>query len=237
MIEVNNITVSYDDAKEVLNGLSLSVRPGERLAILGENGAGKTTLLHAIVGLLRLTSGNIIIDNLALNKGNMLEIRRRVGLVFQNPDDQLFMPTVLDDVAFAPINCKASVAEAEEKAEETLRDLGILELKDSSPLKLSGGEKRIVAIATVIVTNPKVLLFDEPTAYLDWTAKKKLAKILKSLQATQIIATHDIRFCCENCDRAIIMHDGKIKGDFPISQLAKSSDLLEDCGIETTGLI
>lgn len=232
MLKISNLVVEYEKETPVLKGISLNIKENESVGILGANGEGKTTLFNAILGLTDKKEGEIIIDGLELNKKNLLEIRRKVGLVFQNPDDQLFMPTVLDDVSFAPKNCKVSNEEAEKMAIEILEELNLSELAEKSPIKLSGGEKRIVAIAGILITNPKIVLLDEPTAFLDYPAKKKLTKIINNVNAVKLIATHDIRFVLNTCERVIILKDGEIKENITKEDLKNKSEILEKYEIE-----
>lgn len=232
MLKISNLIVEYEKNLPVLKGISLNVKKGESIGVLGANGTGKTTLFNAILGLVEKKDGEIVIDGLELSKKNLLDIRRMVGLVFQNPDDQLFMPTVLDDVSFAPKNCKVSNEEAEKKAVDLLEKLNLKYLVDKSPIKLSGGEKRIVAIAGILITNPKLILLDEPTAFLDYPAKKKMTEIINNVESAKLIATHDIKFVVNTCERVIILKDGEIKENIKKDDLIKNSDILEKYEIE-----
>ncbi|MDR2457426.1 MAG: energy-coupling factor ABC transporter ATP-binding protein [Clostridiales Family XIII bacterium] len=231
MIFIEKLKVQYDEGGFIIDNLSLEIGKGESLAILGANGVGKTTLLHTLVGLLDIAGGEVIIDKLALRKENLFEIRQRVGLIFQSPDEQLFMPTVLDDIAFGLVNAKMSISDAGKKAKKILKEFKLESIKDVSPLRLSDGEKRLVAIAGVLVTNQKIILLDEPTAYLDYLSKKNLINIIKNLEQTKLVASHDINFCKEVCDRAIILKKGKIALDIPIAELENNKNFLEECGI------
>ena len=207
MVDIKGLTVVYPDGTTAVNNFTLSVGAGESVALAGANGAGKTTLMLAIVGVLRF-NGEIMIDGIGLNKKTLGEIRKRAGLVFQNPDDQLFMPTVLEDIAFGPKNHGLTEAEARLRAAETLEGLNAAYLIDKSTLKLSGGEKRIAALAAVLATRPSVMLFDEPTAFLDSKTRRVLMKLINGLPQTKIIASHDLDFLNETCGRAALMKDG-----------------------------
>jgi cobalt/nickel transport system ATP-binding protein len=211
MLKLQNVTVIYPDKTKAIDNLSLTLNAGENIALLGENGAGKTSLLLAIAGVLELAEGTIEIDGMQLSKKTLNEFRRQVGLVFQNPDDQLFMPFIYDDIAFGCRNFGMPEEQAKARVEETLNLLNISHLHNRSSLKLSCGEKRMAAIATVLAMNPSILMFDEPTAYLDQKARRLLVDTLKNLQHEKIIATHDIAFATEVCDRMIILKNGRVE--------------------------
>lgn len=191
-LEVSGLSFTYPDGHAVLDDVSLSVAPGERVALLGPNGAGKTTLALHLNGVLKLQSGSITVGGLSLDPDNLNEIRRRVGLVFQNADDQLFMPTVYEDVAFGPANLGLSHDEQAKKATEALSAVDVSDLGPRAPHHLSGGEKRRVALATVLAMDPDILVLDEPTSGLDPSGRRELAQLLGSLPHTQLIITHDL---------------------------------------------
>jgi len=197
MLKLQNVTVVYPDKTKAIDGLSFTLSAGDNMALIGENGAGKTSLLLAIAGVLKPAEG-------------LIEVPNQVGLVFQNPDDQLFMPLVYDDVAFGCRNLGFPEEQVKAMVEETLSQLNISHLKNRSSLKLSCGEKRMAAIATVLSMKPSILMFDEPTAYLDPRAKRALAETLKNLQHEKIIATHDMAFAAEVCNRVIVLKEGRI---------------------------
>ena len=230
MLELRDLTVIYPDKTKAIDSLSFSLGENENIALIGENGAGKTSLLLAIVGILEPASGKIEIGGMRLGKKNANEIRKQVGLVFQNPDDQLFMPLIFDDVAFGCRNSGMAENEIRIRVEETLERLGIAYLRGRSPLKLSGGEKRMAAIATVLAMNPSVLVFDEPTAYLDPKAKRVLAGALKNLEHPKIIATHDMAFAAEVCDRLIVLKGGRIVADGSLDLLG-DGELMREFGL------
>ncbi|MDR3305933.1 MAG: energy-coupling factor ABC transporter ATP-binding protein [Clostridiales Family XIII bacterium] len=217
-IDINNITVKYSDGTAPLRDISLHLNAGETVALIGSNGAGKTSLLLALVGILLPEKGSIAIGDVPVDKEHMLTVRRKVGLVFQNPDDQLFMPKIYDDIAFGPRNFGHGEEEVREKVAAVLSALGISHLSNRSSLKLSGGEKRVCAIASVLVMNPRVLLFDEPTAFLDREAKARFLGILAGLGQTRIIATHDPDFAKTVADRVVVLKDGRIARDSPASE-------------------
>ena len=209
-LSVKNLTVRYSDGTTALRDISIEIKAGERVALVGSNGAGKTSLLLSVVGVLKPEAGTIMVGDVPVDKEHILTIRRKVGLVFQNPDDQLFMPRIYDDVAFGPRNFGHTEAEIREKVEATLETLGAAHLINRSSLKLSGGEKRICAIATVLVMRPRIMLFDEPTAFLDTKAKTRFMEILETLDQTRIIATHDPALAAEAADRTIVLENGEI---------------------------
>jgi len=213
MLKLKNATVVYPDKTKAINNIDLTVSEGENIALIGENGAGKTTLLLALVGVLELSNGTIEIDGIQLGKKTVNEIRKRAGLVFQNPDDQLFMPLIYDDVAFGCRNFGMTEDEIKMRVAKTLQQLNISHLVNRSSLRLSGGEKRMAAIATVLAMGPSILMFDEPTAFLDPKAKRSLIENLKKLNHTKIIATHDIAFAVKVCSRVIILKNGQITAD------------------------
>ena len=221
-LDIEGLSVSYSDGARPLEDVTLHVDAGEKVAIIGANGAGKTSLLLTIVGVLAPESGRILIGDVPVDKEHILTVRRKVGLVFQNPDDQLFMPRVYDDVAFGPRNYGHTEAEVREKVEAALSELSVLHLAEKSSLKLSGGEKRICSIATVLVMNPRLLLFDEPTAFLDRAAKSRFMEILNRLGQTRLIATHDPDIAHAAADRAVILENGRITADGPVDTVLKA---------------
>jgi len=231
MLKLQNITVVYPAMTKAIDDVSLSISEGENIALIGENGSGKTSLLLAITGILELANGAIEADGIPFNKKTINEIRKKIGLVFQNPDDQLFMPLVYDDIAFGCRNFGLPEDVVKIRVDETLNQLNIPHLRDRSSLRLSAGEKRMAAIATVLVMEPSVLMFDEPTAFLDHKARRLLIETLKKLHHTKIIATHNLTFAAEVCDRVIILKDGRIAADGNLT-LLYDKDLMQNCGLE-----
>jgi cobalt/nickel transport system ATP-binding protein len=230
LLTVTDIVIDYEDGTRAVDGVRFSIAPGENAALLGANGAGKTSLLLALVGILKLVSGNIQVGDILLNKKTTRMVRSRVGLVFQNPDDQLFMANIWEDVAFGPRNFGCGEAETAERVQDALTRLGIGHLAARSPLKLSGGEKRLAAIATVLAMEPEFLLFDEPTAYLDPRAKRNLAAILAVLPQGKLIATHDLAFAEAFCTRGLLLRKGSLAADRDTG-LFKDADALEAAGL------
>lgn len=206
----------------VLDGIDLDIAPGERVALLGPNGSGKTTLALHLNGLLPIQAGTITIGGTAVTEPNLRTIRRRVGLVFQDPDDQLFMPTVRDDVAFGPANLGLAKTERDEQVLRALTAVDAGHLAERHPHHLSGGEKRRAAIATVLAMSPDIVVLDEPTSGLDPVGRRELAELLAALPATQLIVTHDLPFALATCPRSLIVDRGRIAADAP------TIDLLHD---------
>ena len=225
IVEVKNICYSYPDGTEVLRDVSFRITHGESVAIVGPNGAGKSTLLLHCNGYLSPRSGEVRIGDYPVNKDTIKAVRRSVGMVFQDPDDQLFMPTVFDDVAFGPLNLGLSAQEVEARVTHALETVGALHLKNRPPYKLSGGEKRAVSIATVLSMSPDILVLDEPSSNLDPKSRRALIELLKEFKHTKIIASHDLDMALDLCERAIILYAGKIVAD------GKSGDILHDGGL------
>lgn len=232
MIHIENLTVLYPDKTKAIDNLSFEISDGESVAIVGANGAGKTSLLLTLSGVLLPAKGRISIHGTTLQREHIHTIRRQVGMVFQNPDDQLFMPVIMDDVAFGPRNYGFNEKEASEKASAALDRLGISHLKDRSPLKLSGGEKRTAAIATILAMEPSIMLFDEPSSFLDPKARRNLITILKSLRITKIIATHDLSLTAELCSRIIVLYQGGLFFDGKPEDILYDEKKMDECGLE-----
>lgn len=235
MLEVTDLKQVYPDGTCAISDLSFRLEPGQRVALVGANGAGKTSLLLSLMGVLPLAEGQVRVNDTVLSAQTVDEIRSQMGLVFQAPDDQLFMPVVREDVAFGPRNFGKSPAEAHRIVAQVLEQLGISHLADKSTTKLSGGEKRMVSIATVLAMDPKVLLFDEPTAFLDPKARRKLIHLLRGLPQTQLIATHDLTFACECCQRVLILSHGTLVADGDPRTLLYDQARMDAFGIEAIG--
>lgn len=225
-IELRGVEFAYPDGRVALRGVELSVNRGERVALLGPNGSGKTTLALHLNGILRATSGSIAITGLELNDANLPEIRRRVGLVFQDPNDQLFMPTVGEDVAFGPANLGLSGADLELRVSTALASVEAADLAERPPHHLSGGEKRRASLATVLAMDPEVLVFDEPTTGLDPAARRDLISRLLTLDMTQVVITHDLSLALEVCPRSVIVNEGVVVADGGTRDLLADSTLL-----------
>lgn len=232
IIEINDLEYTYPDKTKALGGLSFRILHGESVAIVGANGAGKSTLLSHLIGILVPSKGRVRIGDYPLNKQTLAHIRRCVGMVFQNPDDQLFMPTVFEDVAFGPLNLGLPLQEVETRVMAALHRVGAAHLRERPPYKLSGGQKRSVAIASVLSMLPDILVMDEPTAGLDPKARRQLIMLLKSFTHTKIIATHDLDLVLDLCERTIVLCDGVIIADGPTLQIFSDEALLAQAHLE-----
>ncbi len=211
IIQLQNIVFQYSTQNAILNQLSFSMCQGERVGLIGDNGSGKTTLLHLIVGLIKPASGNItIFDRFVQSEEDFYEVRKKIGMLFQHSDDQLFCPTVLEDVAFGPLNLGCSPQEAKEIAYSTLKKLDLAEFENRITHQLSGGEKKILALATLLSMNPQVLLLDEPTTGLDESTRSRLSEILNELHLSYILVSHEYDFLARNTDSIFGLKDGKV---------------------------
>ncbi|GAA2456534.1 ABC transporter ATP-binding protein [Streptomyces macrosporus] len=225
-LEVRGLAHAYPDGHQALFGVDLTVARGERVALLGPNGAGKTTLVLHLNGILAAGAGSVTVAGLPVDKANLAEIRRRVGIVFQNPDDQLFMPTVREDVAFGPASAGLRGAELEERVREALTRVGMEEYADRPPHHLSFGQRRRVAVATVLAMRPEILVLDEPSSNLDPAARRELADILRSLDVTVLMVTHDLPYALELCPRSVVLDDGVIVADGTTQDLLSDTELM-----------
>ena len=231
-LQVDAVSFSYPDGHPALHNVSLSIDAGERVALLGPNGAGKTTLVLHLNGILTPSSGRVVVAGLPVVKENFREIRRRVGVVFQDPDDQLFMPTVRDDVAFGPANLGFRGEELQRCIDGALSQVGMSEYADRPPHHLSFGQRRRVAIATVLAMNPEVLVLDEPSSNLDPASRRELAEILFALPVTTLMVTHDLPFALQICPRSVILCDGKLVADAPTRELLADETLMAQNRVE-----
>lgn len=232
IVKLENVAFTYPDGTQALRGISFVIKHGESVGIVGSNGSGKTTLLMHLNGYLLPKSGIVNIGDIILTKNTRSEIRKKVGLVFQNPDDQLFMPTVYEDVAFGPLNMGLSFEHVENKVIDALKKVGCLDLKDKPPHRLSGGQKRSVSIATVIAMSPDILVMDEPSSNLDPKSRRSLISLLKSFEHTKIIASHDLDMILEVCERCIVIRDGLVAADGPTKEILINKKLLEENNLE-----
>ncbi len=225
-LSVERLAFAYPDGHQALYGIDLRVEPGERVAVLGPNGAGKTTLVLHLNGVLSGGSGRIRVAGLPVSKSTLREVRRRVGIVFQDPDDQLFMPTVGEDVAFGPANFGLSGDALEARVRSALAAVGMSGHVDRSPMHLSGGQRRRVALATVLACDPEILVLDEPSANLEPVARRELAEVLLALDRTMLMVTHDLPYALQLCPRSVLIDDGLIVADGPTPELLADADLL-----------
>lgn len=232
IVEVKNLQHTYSDGTAALKDVSFMITHGESVGIIGANGAGKSTLLQHLNGSLEPTGGSVHIGHTPLSKGTLPDIRRTVGMVFQDPDDQLFMPTVFDDVAFGPFNLGLSAADVEQRVMEVLEQVGASHLRAKPPYHLSGGEKKRVAIATVLAMSPDILVMDEPTSGLDPFARRQLMALLRDFHHTKIFTSHDLDMILDICDRTIILHEGLVRADGPTREIFQDEALLSSCHLE-----
>ncbi len=231
IIEFRNVSFTYPDGTAALRDVSFRITHGEAVGIVGPNGAGKTTLIMLMNGLILPGGGEVMVGEVPVTRKTLSEIRRKVGVVMQNPDDQLFMPTVREDVAFGPSNMELPPEVIEQRVDEALREVGALHLKDRPPHRLSGGQKKAVAIAGVIAMKPDILVMDEPTAGLDPGARRQLIEIVKGFRHSRIIATHDLDLVLEVCERCILLHGGAIKRDGPPGEILLDAQLMQESGL------
>ncbi|SDT44153.1 cobalt/nickel transport system ATP-binding protein [Actinoplanes derwentensis] len=228
-LEISGLTFAYPDGRQALFGVDLRVAAGERVALLGPNGAGKTTLVLHLNGILHGGGGQVTISGLPVTPSDrkaITEIRRRVGVVFQDPDDQLFMPSVAEDVAFGPANLGVRGTELESRVTEALTAVGMLEHRDQIPHHLSFGQRRRVAVATVLAMRPEILVLDEPSSNLDPASRRELAEILQALPVTVLMVTHDLPYALELCPRSVILDAGRIVADAPTGDLLADGALM-----------
>lgn len=225
-IRVEALHYTYPDGQIALDGVDLTIGAGERVAILGPNGAGKTTLMLHLNGVLAATSGRIEIGGAVVTRHNLKDIRRKVGLVFQDPDDQLFMPTVAQDVAFGPANFGCRGEDLAERVRRALEMVSLTDEADRSPAHLSGGQRRRAALATVLACDPEILVFDEPSANLDPVARRELADTLMTLESTLLIVTHDLPYAAQLCDRAVVIDAGVIVADDDVNSVLADAKML-----------
>ena len=213
VLDVRGLAFAYPDGHQALFGVDLHVHRGERVALLGPNGAGKTTLVLHLNGILVAGAGTVTVSGLPVAKEHIPEIRRRVGIVFQDPDDQLFMGTVRQDVGFGPANLGLEGDELEARVQRALEQVGMAEYADRPPHHLSYGQRRRVAVATVLAMEPEILVLDEPSSNLDPASRRELADILRSLDVTVLMVTHDLPYALELCPRSVVLSDGSVVAD------------------------
>ena len=231
-IEVRGLTHAYPDGTPALRGVDLCIQPGEAVAVVGANGAGKSTLLQHLNGLLMPTAGLVHVGGRPVTRATLAQTRSAVGYVFQDADDQLFMPTVRDDVAFGSINQGLPAQQVEARVRAALEAVGATHLAARAPYRLSGGEKRAVAIASVLAMDPAILVLDEPSSALDPAGRRRLIDLLRSLPQTRVIATHDLDLVLEVCQRVVVLHEGQVQADGAPAQLLADRELLQRCRLE-----
>ena len=227
MIEFDHVSFEYEKGKPVISDVTLRIEQGESVGLIGANGAGKSTILKLILGLLRPTDGTVRVFGLKTVKENLAAIRKRAGFVLQDPDDQMFMPTVLDDMMFAPLNYGMSMEEAGAKVDAVLKQLDLEYLKDRYNHRISGGEKRMAAIATILTMDPEMILMDEPSSSLDPCNRRMVINTIKGLPQTKLITSHDLDMILDTCSRVILISGGKIAADGPAETILTDKALLE----------
>ncbi|MFM8268389.1 MAG: energy-coupling factor ABC transporter ATP-binding protein [Ilumatobacteraceae bacterium] len=225
-LEVRGVAFAYPDGHQALFGVDFSIGAGERVALLGPNGAGKTTLVLHLNGIHLPVHGEVLVGGVRVERSTLREVRRRVGIVFQDPDDQLFMPTVGEDVAFGPANLGLRSDELAQRVDEALRAVGMEAFADRPPHHLSFGQRRRVAAATVLAMRPDMLVLDEPSSNLDPAARREFADIVRSLGMTTLMVTHDLPYALELCPRSLVMNEGRIVADGPTREILTDTALM-----------
>jgi len=232
LVRLEDVHVADPDGTPALRGVSFELHHGESVGLVGANGAGKSTLLLHLAGVLFPSSGRIRVGDWPVSPETLPQVRRSLGLVFQDPDDQLFMPTVADDVAFGPINMGLPAEEVAARVSDSLTRVGAGALGSRPPYRLSGGEKRAAAIASVLSMSPDVLVMDEPSAGLDPAARRRLIGLLRSFEHTKIIATHDLDLVLDVCARTVVLRDGRVAADGSTASVFADASLLATCHLE-----
>lgn len=235
-IEIRNLHFSYPDGKQVLRGVSLDIPQGESVGIIGANGAGKTTLLLHLNGILQ-GDGEITILGQKMNHHNLKALRVRVGIVYQDPDDQLFSSTVFDDVSFGPLNMNLADEDVIQRTHEALAQVGMSGFEQRLPHHLSLGEKKSISISTVLSMTPEIMVLDEPTSNLDFRQRKNLIAVLKRTQVTKIIASHDLPMIMELCERVILMSKGAVVHSGRTFDVLRNATLMEANGLESVASV
>jgi cobalt/nickel transport system ATP-binding protein len=230
-IEIGNLSFAYGDGREAIADVTCRIDRGERVGIVGPNGAGKSTLLLLLVGVLR-GEGTTRVGGTVLSRSTLREIRRQVGLVLQDPDDQLFMPTIAEDVAFGPAQTGLTRDELDKRVEEALGSVGLPGFGPREPHHLSGGEKRAASLATVLSMRPEILALDEPTTGLDPRSRRRVIELLKRREQTLLVATHDLEAVLELCGRVVLLDEGKVVTDGPAREVLADQGLMETHGLE-----
>ncbi len=226
MIECRGVSYAYEEGRYALRDVSFRIAPGEAVGLIGANGAGKSTLMKALLGLV-FPEGEIAVDGVGVQKRTLAEVRRKLGYVLQNSDNQMFMPTVYEDMLFGPMNYGLTRADAEAKADAALEQLGIAELKHRHNHRLSGGEKRMAAIATILAMEPAAVLMDEPTSALDPCNRRRVIDIIRGMDQTRLIASHDLDMILDTCDRVLLLSGGRLVADGPAGEILRDRALLE----------
>jgi cobalt/nickel transport system ATP-binding protein len=232
MIRIDNLSFTYAGGITALSDVSLSIAAGEAVGVVGPNGAGKSTLANHLNGVLLPTRGSVSINGTVVSKATLEAVRKAVGVVFQDPDDMLFMPRVIDDVLFGPHNLGKENGEALAHAERVLKALGLWELRDRPPYSLSQGQKRFSAMAAVLVMSPQVIVLDEPTSDLDPRNRRRLIGLLNEMTQTRVVVSHDLDFVWDTCPRTVLLDSGRVVADGKTREILKDRTLLEAHGLE-----
>lgn len=232
IVEVAGLGYTYPDGNRALQDVSFRIEHGGAVGIVGANGAGKSTLLMQFNGCLLPTAGTVRVGDVPVTRQTLPEVRRSVGMIFQDPNDQLFMPTVQEDVAFGPLSQHLSPDDVEQRVEQSLAAVNARHLRTRPPWQLSGGEKRLAAIASVLAMSPDVLVMDEPSAGLDPQARRRLIELLRGFTHTKIIAAHDLDLVFDLCPRTILLHEGRVAADGPTTTVLTDRNLLVRTGLE-----
>jgi cobalt/nickel transport system ATP-binding protein len=232
IIRIETLSFAYPDGRRALTNISLEVHEGEKVAVVGPNGAGKSTLFLHLNGILR-GDGRVRVAGLSVDDKTVRAIRAKVGLVFQDPDDQLFSPTVFEDVAFGPLHMGMPEVEVRARVSRALAAVGMAGHEDHIPYHLSLGERKRISLATVLSMDPAILVFDEPSAGLDPRARRNLIGVLRDLQQTMLVASHDMRLVWDLCPRTVILDEGRLVADGPTNELLRDMELMDQHGLET----
>ena len=232
MIEFQNVSFAYETGDNVIEDMSFSIGVGESVGLIGANGAGKSTIMKLLLGLVMPTEGRVLVGGKKVSAKSLGEIRKKLGFVLQNSDNQMFMPTVYEDMIFAPLNYMLSREETDKRVDEVLRRLHIEELKHKYNHKISGGEKRMAAIATILAMEPEAILMDEPTSALDPYNRRLVINTIKELDQTKLIASHDLDMIADSCERVILIGGGRVVADGDASEILKNRELLESHHLE-----
>lgn len=231
MIKFENVSFEYEHGRRVIDNMSFTINDGESVGLIGANGAGKSTIMKLLLGLVS-GEGRILVDDIEVTRDNLGKIRSKLGFVLQNSDNQMFMPTVFEDMMFAPLNYMVSREDAEKRVDEVLERLGLQYLKHKYNHKISGGEKRMAAIATILAMEPDAILMDEPTSALDPYNRRVVINTIRELKQTKIITSHDLDMILDTCDRVILISRGRIVADSSADEILHNQKLLEDNHME-----
>ncbi len=226
MITLENVSFAYEPGRPVLDGISFHIAPGEAVGLIGANGAGKSTLMKVLLGLEK-AEGRVMVGGEELTKESLPRVRRKLGFVLQNSDNQMFMPTVYEDMVFGPMNYGLSREEADRRVDAVLEKLGLEALKHRHNHRISGGEKRMAAIATVLAMEPEAVLMDEPTSALDPFNRRLVINTIRELGQTRVITSHDLDMILDTCSRVILLSGGRIAADGPTEEILRDKALLE----------